>query len=202
MKIEKIFHLLAAILKSRPGQLGAQPSGIQLNSLNLARTQKLSEQKVQELNGTLGSLQSNATLNEGWHESSHNDHSTSHISMEGKFRLLSQGMLNDAGMLQNSRLWEADYVNTNRQDHHPDNCFKEGMAENGSYLFSSADFVARSFRPSEEDARLALLISQHVKHVSTAESKTSGTETISIHSMAIYIFIVVGCAVLVLVSIA
>ncbi len=50
-----------------------------------------------------------------------------------------------------ARCWESDYDFRNVAERHPENRFREGRAEDGTPLYSSADHYARAFVPNSDD---------------------------------------------------
>lgn len=165
MRIDGVYKLIAAAMKSRPNSLWLQPRDNRVSSGIAKVSPRLPEQGAPVGQGSPGVRDSVPVLNDGWHELAINEIQQSHAAPEGKFVLLAQGRLTVQEVAQRSRMWEADYGSSNRPDYHPDNLFYEGMKVDGSLLYSPVDYVARAFSPSDEDARLAVHVQPQAKPV-------------------------------------
>jgi hypothetical protein len=163
MRIDEISRVLASLLRRTHGRMDA-PAGTAADAAI-----KLAQQAVRDIEMRRASLGGNdvegisASLEPGWEKDIAARREAPSPRVQPELNAHLRGQLLAQKMVRAARDWDSEYVPENRSERHPDNRFFEGVGPDGNQVYTPADHLARTFTPSPEDERLALLIVQKAR---------------------------------------
>jgi hypothetical protein len=204
MRVDEISRVLASVLRRTYWRMSAPPGAAsEASARQIAQT-------VQDISATLPRRElaaASAKLDPGWESELAQLRGAGTAMAQAAASAKLEGQLVGQTAVSAARGWDSGYAAEGNGERHPDNRFLEGISPSGQQIYAPADHVARTFVPSPEDERLALLIAQQARTVAPdvfAQKETQGAgddggfDLLPLMSRAFGLALLIICAALLL----